>query len=82
MIRVAPVLGENRITMVKIECTGYLVLVITNAKQNLGIEETAVLVQRIPIFNAYFGTAVFFVELDVNDTGNSVRSIGRRRPIF
>ena len=56
MIRVAPILGEDRVTMVKVERARYLGLVITNAKQNLGIEETVVFVQRISVFERLLPT--------------------------
>src|SRR6266404_8970978 len=64
------------------DVTGDAHFVVANSKENVAVVETSVFIQGVAVLEGYLCAPIIFIELDVDNARNRIRSVGGRRAIF
>ena len=68
--------------MIKEDVTNHAHFIVARPKENVAAVKAGILIQRVAVIQGQLGAPIIFVELEVNDAGNRVSSIGGRSAIF
>src|SRR5258707_6018940 len=68
--------------MIEPDVTGDAHFIVANSKENVAVVETSVFIKRVAVLKGYLCRAIIFIELDVDNAGNRIRSVGGRRAVL
>ena len=64
------------------DVTGDAHLIVANPKENVAVVETGVFIQGVAVFEGQLCPTIVFIELEVDNASNRIRSVGGRSAIF
>src|SRR6266404_6810870 len=68
--------------MIEPDVTGDAHFIVANSKENVAVVETSVFIQRVAVLEGQLCATVVFIELDVDNARNRIRSVGGRSAVF